>query len=92
MTGKEVVLMLMKRRGLTTNDMANRIGISRSALFSRINPKTSDNMTVRTLSEMLHELGYKLLIVRKGKEPEQGEIEIGGYEKETVIQNPTKTI
>ena len=80
MTGKEVVLMLMKQRGLTTNDMANRIGISRSALFSRINPKTSDNMTVRTLSEMLHELGYKLLVVRKNRKTKDDEIEIGGYD------------
>lgn len=80
MTGKEVVLMLMKRRGLTTNDMANRIGISRSALFSRINPKTSDNMTVRTLSEMLHELGYKLLIVSKNRKTKDDEIEVGGYD------------
>ena len=82
MTGKMAVKMLMDRYGIKTNEMAMRIGLSRSALWSRINPRTSDNMTVRTLSEMLHELGYKLVIVRSGKKPEQGEVEISGYGKE----------
>ena len=82
MTGKMAVKMLMDRYGIKTNEMAMRIGLSRSALWSRINPRTSDNMTVRTLSEMLHELGYKLMIVRCGKKPEQGEVEISGYGEE----------
>ena len=66
MTGKSAILMLMEKHGVSNTKMADSLGITRAALWSRLDPRKSDNITVNTLQEMLDVIGYEIVIVRKG--------------------------
>lgn len=83
MTGKSAILMLMEKHGVNNNDMANALGITRAALWARLDPRKSDNITVNTLQEMLEVMGYEVVIVRKGFfENCKGVIMLGGEDDE----------
>ena len=66
MTGKSAILMLMERHRINNTEMANKLGISRAALWARLDPRKSDNITVNTMQEMLNVLGYEIVIVPAG--------------------------
>lgn len=82
MTGKQAILTLMKRHGVSNAEMANRLGISQAALWSRLDPRKSDNMTVRTLAEMCYVLGYEVKLCRIGEELSDYELLIGDGDSE----------
>lgn len=67
MTAKEIISKLMDDQGKTNADMAQALNISQAALWDRLNPKKSNNMTVRKLNEMLSQLGYEVAIVPRGR-------------------------
>lgn len=69
MTAKELVKKLMTDKGITNAEMANALDITQAALWDRLNPKKTNNMTVGKLNTMLSVLGYTLTI----KNPETGE-------------------
>lgn len=66
MTGKQIVSDLMKKQGVANCDMATAIGVTQATLWERLNPKKSDNMTIKTLQEMAGVLGYEVVVVKKG--------------------------
>lgn len=65
MTGKEIIGDLMNRYGMNNEDMAERLNLSRSAVWARLDKKQSDNMTVRTLQNMANVLGHEVVVVAK---------------------------
>lgn len=67
MTAKEIVKTLMVEKEVTNADMAAALQISQAALWDRLNPKKTDNMTVKKLNSMLRHLGYDLVIMPRGK-------------------------
>lgn len=66
MTAKEIIKKLMGEQGKTNADMAQGLGISQAALWDRLNPDKSNNMTVKKLNEMLSQLGYEVAVVPRG--------------------------
>lgn len=67
MTAKEIVKTLMVEKEVTNADMAAALQITQAALWDRLNPKKTDNMTVKKLNSMLRHLGYDLVIMPRGK-------------------------
>lgn len=62
MTAKELVKSLMSEKNVSNAEMANALGITQAALWDRLNPKKTNNMTVVKLNSMLSELGYELVV------------------------------
>lgn len=77
MTGKEIVKKLMGEKGFTNADMAKSLNITQAALWDRLNPKKTDNMTVSKLNTMLSLMGYKIAII-----PEDSSLPDGSYQVE----------
>lgn len=65
MTGKELIKNLMTEKKVTNADMARALGISQAALWDRLNPKKTNNMTIVNLSKMLEQLGYEIIVKEK---------------------------
>lgn len=66
MTGKEVIVMLMKKHNVSNVELAKWLGLSRATVWARLDPRKSDNMTEENLREMLEALGYELVVVPDG--------------------------
>jgi predicted XRE-type DNA-binding protein len=62
MTAKELVKKLMTDKGMTNAEMANALDITQAALWDRLNPKKTNNMTIVKLSTMLSVLGFKVVV------------------------------
>lgn len=77
MTAKELIKKLMVEKDMPNADMAKSIGVSQATLWERLNPKKTDNMTVKKLNEMLQVLDYKVVIV-----PADTPLPEGGYQIE----------
>lgn len=67
MTAKEIVKELMSNKGVTNAEMASALNITQATLWDRLNPKKTDNMTVKKLNSMLRILGYEVVIVPRTK-------------------------
>ena len=65
MTAKELVKTLMVEKDVSNAEMANALGITQSALWDRLNPKKTNNMTIGKLNDMLSKLGYELVVREK---------------------------
>lgn len=65
MTAKELVKTLMVEKDVSNAEMANALGITQAALWDRLNPKKTNNMTIRKLNDMLSKLGYELVVREK---------------------------
>lgn len=73
MTSKELITMLMREQNITNAEMAARLSITQAALWDRLNPKKSNNMTVKKMTDMLKMMDYKLVVVpRKSRVPSDG--------------------
>ena len=70
MTGKQIVTSLMETAGMQNCTMASELGISQAAMWDRLNPMKTDNMTIKVLQEMASILGYEIAVVPKGAEIE----------------------
>ena len=54
-------------------EMAAKLDVTQVALWDRLSPKKTNNMTVKKLNEMLKMLDYKVVAVpRKSRLPEDG--------------------
>ena len=62
MTAKELVKTLMVEKDVSNAEMANALGITQAALWDRLNPKKTNNMTIGKLNDMLSKLGYELVV------------------------------
>lgn len=65
MTAKELVKTLMVEKDVSNAEMANALGITQAALWDRLNPKKTNNMTIVKLNDMLSKLGYELVVREK---------------------------
>lgn len=65
MTAKELIKNLMTEKKVTNADMARALGISQAALWDRLNPKKTNNMTIVNLSKMLQQLDYEIIVKEK---------------------------
>lgn len=65
MTAKELVKTLMVEKDVSNAEMANDLGITQAALWDRLNPKKTNNMTIGKLNDMLSKLGYELVVREK---------------------------
>lgn len=65
MTAKELVKTLMIEKDVSNAEMANALGITQAALWDRLNPKKTNNMTIGKLNDMLSKLGYELVVREK---------------------------
>lgn len=73
MTSKEIVNNLMRTQGVSNAEMAAKLNLTQAALWDRLNPKKTNNMTVKKFNEMLKMLNYKIVAVpRKTRLPEGG--------------------
>jgi predicted XRE-type DNA-binding protein len=73
MTSKEIVNNLMRTQGVSNAEMAAKLNLTQAALWDRLNPKKTNNMTVKKFNEMLKMLDYKIVAVpRKTRLPEGG--------------------
>lgn len=61
---REIVYELYRRAGITNEAYAEKLGISRSALWDRLNTTKAKDMSVSTMSEMIAVLGYRVVVVR----------------------------
>ena len=65
MTAKELVKTLMVEKDVSNAEKANALGITQAALWDRLNPKKTNNMTIGKLNDMLSKLGYELVVREK---------------------------
>lgn len=73
MTSKEIVNNLMRTQGVSNAEIAAKLNLTQAALWDRLNPKKTNNMTVKKFNEMLKMLDYKIVAVpRKTRLPEGG--------------------
>ena len=63
MTSKEIVNNLMRAQGVSNAEMAAKLNLTQAALWDRLNPKKTNNMTVKKFNEMLKMLDYKIVAV-----------------------------
>lgn len=65
MSVKDLVKNLMNEQHITNAEMAKALGITQAALWDRLNPKKTNNMTIMKLSAMLSVLGYEVIVRNK---------------------------
>lgn len=68
MNSREIVYSIYQKSGLTNAEYANLLGISRQALWDRINTMKARDMTVSVFSEMVSSLGYSVFVSRESPE------------------------
>lgn len=68
MKPKDLIKSLMDEKNISYADMARHLGISRAALWDRLNNSKSNNMTVSNFSDMLSFLGYRVVVAPVEKE------------------------
>ena len=76
MTAKEIVKKIMEDTKTTNAEMAASLKISQAAVWDRLNPKKTDNLTINKLDAMLRHLKYKIVIVPYNKRVSDGEYEV----------------
>lgn len=62
MTAKELVKTLMGNKNISNAQMASALNITQAALWDRLNPKKTNNMTVQKLNSMLNQMDCELII------------------------------
>lgn len=100
MTAKEIIRTLMGEQNKSNADMAQALGISQAALWDRLNPEKSNNMTVKKLNEMLSQLGYEVAVVPRGganrikgayRVDDGGKETKPSYDLDSLLSTPTDT-
>lgn len=67
MNAKEIVIKLMEEQNKSNAEMADIVGISKAAMWDRLNSPKTNNLTVKKLNEMLRALGYEIVIMPRAK-------------------------
>lgn len=76
MTSKEIVNNLMQAQGVSNAEMAAKLNLTQAALWDRLNPKKTNNMTVKKFNEMLKMLDYKIVAVPRKTRLSEGDFEV----------------
>lgn len=77
MKAREIIKFIMEKQDVSNACMADRLNITQSALWDRLNTKKAKDIPVSLLSEMLRSLDYKVVIV-----PRSSRVPADGYEVE----------
>lgn len=77
MNAKEIVKVIMEEKGITQAIMSDRLGISRQAMWDRLNNKKNKDLSVAVLDDMLRVLDCKIVVL-----PREARTPKGGYEVE----------
>lgn len=64
MRSREIANILFSKSGLSNSQYAKLLGISRAALWDRINTMKAKDMTVSVFSEMVNALGYYVVVTQ----------------------------
>lgn len=73
MKGREIIKIIMEQKGISNADMAARLQIKPTALWDRLNTKKAKDIPVSTLTEMVRQLDYKVIVVsRSTRVPSDG--------------------
>lgn len=63
MKAREIIKVIMEKKGVTNACMAARLNITPATLWDRLNTKKAKDIPVSLLSEMLRALDYKVVLV-----------------------------
>ena len=74
MKTNEIIRELMKRDGMKSVDLAERLGVGKTALSNRLNRGV---LSTSVLEQMMEIFGYKMVLV-----PKETELKDGWYEVE----------
>ena len=77
MNAKEIVKVIMEEKSITQAIMSDRLGISRQAMWDRLNNKKNKDLSVAVLGDMLRALDCKIVVL-----PRETRTPKGGYEIE----------
>lgn len=73
MRGREIIKAIMEQKGISNADMAARLQIKPTALWDRLNTKKAKDIPVSTMTEMVRQLDYKVIVVpRSARVPQDG--------------------
>lgn len=73
MRGREIIKIIMEQKGISNADMAARLQIKPTALWDRLNTKKAKDIPVSTMTEMVRQLDYKVIVVpRSTRVPSDG--------------------
>lgn len=61
----DVLRRIMRKKGITTTEVARQIKVTSRVITDRLRSRSP---TIRTVSEIADTLGYKLVLVPKGRE------------------------
>lgn len=67
MNEKKIILKLMEEKHLSMADLANMLGLSYAALWDRLVSKKNKSLTTKTLSEILNQLNYEIVLMPRAK-------------------------
>ena len=73
MSGKEVLLMILQERGLTKTQLGNKLGLSRAAVWGRLDTSVAKDVTLATFNEMANALDYEVVLRPKHEKYVDGE-------------------
>ena len=80
MKTNEIIRDMMSKNGMRGVDLAERLGVGTTALANRLNRGV---LSTTVLTKMLEIFGYKIVLVPKSTELEDGWYEVeDGYENE----------
>ena len=66
MTEMEYLAGLMEKNGVSNRELADRLGVTLSTVWDRINNRSRKSMSVPVFAAMLDALGYDLVAVPRG--------------------------
>lgn len=85
MKATDIIKDIMEKQEVKPSMLAERLGIKNNTLSERM---TQKNISVLKLSEMLEAIGYKIFIVPKNSEVQEGEYELTVGEIKSDLSKP----
>lgn len=63
MKGREVLKAVMERKDVSNAKLAKRLGITNATMWARLNTKSTKDIPISALSEMLRTMDYKIVVM-----------------------------
>lgn len=68
MKSREIAFKLFSESGLTNSEYARRLGLTRAAMWDRINTTKAKDMTVSVFADTVSALGYSVVVMKNPPE------------------------
>lgn len=75
---KEMIMEVLKLKGMSQSDLCSRMNITRQALYSRLNH--GGNMGIKTISYMLSFVDYRIVVVPRSAKLPKDSFDITEFE------------